>query len=366
MHIYFSTGKTLAMVLSAIVHILNQIPLNSEQGPVAVILAFTKEMAEEIRQLADAFCRETNIKCTVLNSNRVKKPLKYKFHDVGELLVATPCHLYELLRTKSLTLNQCSQFSLYEADKMLDMCLEEEILQIESQIRPDCQQLIWSSSWTSELRQLIVGNYVRLSVGSSSVKVNLSESIKQIVKVSEEKRKKEVLLEIVSEIGTLKSLIFTDTPEKADRVANILRRNGYQSKSLHNQKSIVQRNEILSDFQDEKFQFLVLTDVAAKNVHFNVSNVVNFDMPLCIEDYVLRLSRAGSAEDGTSNSYSIVSEEDGDLIDDLIGILQQCKQEVDPALFILKAANADSDDEVAFAVPEGKGFKKYIIDNAQK
>ncbi|XP_055303612.1 uncharacterized protein LOC129569118 [Sitodiplosis mosellana] len=367
-----STGKTLAMVLSAVIHISHQTPLNLEKGPIAVILALTQEIAEEIRQLADTFCHEAKIKCTVFKSNGPHKARNNtKPNDVGELLIATPCHLYELLRTKSLSLERCSQLSLYEADKMIEMCLEEEILQIESQIRHQCQRLIWSSSWTSELRKLTVNDYIRLDVGSAKVKEELSEKIKQIVKVSEEKKKKDELYEIINLIASQKgkqmTLIFTETPEKADQIANILRRKDYQCKSLHNQKSTSQRHEILSDFQYGKFPFLVLTDVAAKNVNFSeITDVVNFDMPLCISDYVHRVSRTGRSDHGTGTSYSIVSEEDGDLVDDLIGILQQSKQTIDPALFILKAANVDSDDEVAFAVPEGKGFKKYVIDHSKK
>lgn len=342
------------------IHITHQTPINSRNGPIAVILALTQEAAEEIRQLFYIFCREANIKCTVLKGTRVD--------DVGELLIATPCHLYELLRTKLINLKRCSQFSLYEADKFIDMGLDEEILQIDSQIRSDCQKLIWASSWSSGLKKLVVDDYVRLDVGSSSlVKENLSENIKQIVKVSEEKKKNVVLVEIIDSIDKQKTLIFTERPEKADKIANMLGRNGYQCKSFHNQKSTVQRNEILSDFQCGKLQYLVLTDVAAKNVNFSyVSNVVNFDMPLCISDYVKRVSRTDHSDNGTVNSYSIVSEEDGHLVDELIGILQQSKQAVDPALFILQAANVDSDDEVAFAIPEEKGFKKYTFDNTQK
>lgn len=356
------------MVLSAIIHISHQKSLNFGEGPIAVILALTQESAEDIRQLADGLCREANIKCTLFNTNDTNRKSHIK---LNELLIATPCHLYELLRTRSLNLERCSQFSLYEADKMIEMCFDEEISQIESQIRPECQRLIWSSSWKSDLKKFIVDDYIRLDVGSSAIKEDLSENIKQIVRVSEEKKKKDELYDIInlimSQNGKQKTLIFTESPKKADKIANLLQRKGYQSNSFHNKKSTVQRDKILSNFHDEKFQFLILTDVAAKNVNFSeISNVVNFDMPFCMSDYVNRVNRTGRSNVGTGNSYSIVSEEDGDLVDDLIDMLQKLKQEVNPALFILKAANADSDDEVAFAVPEGKVFKKYTIDKSQK
>lgn len=360
------------MILQCFIHISYQTPLKPREGPIAVILALTEEIAEQIQQLANDISTDTNMKCTILcndinNSGSHSEPS----NNVGELLITTPYHLYEILRTKSLSLQRCSQFAVYEADKMIDMCLDDVILQIDSQIRPECQRLIWSSSWTNELNKLITDDYVRLDIGCSSsvLKQSLSENRKQIVKVSEEKQKEDVLHEIIDlivlEKGTQRTLIFTETPDKADKIANILQRKGYQSESFHNRKSAVQRDTILSEFQNEKFQFLVLTDVAAKNIKFNeITNVLNFDMPFCISDYINRVSRSnGSSNGGMGTSYSIVTEEDGDLVDDLIAILQQSQQPVNPALFILKAANVDSDDEITFAVPKGKGFQKYTIDN---
>lgn len=89
-------------------------------------------------------------------------------------------------------------------------------------------------------------------------------------------------------------------------------------------------------------------------------------MPISILDYVNRVSRTERVIDGIGTSYSIVTEDDGYLVDDLIGILRQSMQQIDPALFILKAANADSDDEVSFAIPKGNVFQKYTIDRTKK
>ncbi|XP_031625912.1 DEAD-box ATP-dependent RNA helicase 20-like [Contarinia nasturtii] len=359
------TGKTLAMLLSAIIHISYQPRLKPDEGPVAVILTLTEEMAEQIQQLANIFCNDAKIKCTVVCDDINQTQTHIKPIDVGELLITTPYHLYEILRTKSISMERCSHFALYEADKMLHMCLDDEILQIESQIRPDCQRLIWSSMWTSELKKLIIDDHVRLDVGSSEVEQNL-ENIKQIVKLSDEKQKEALLIDVIdlilSESVKQKILIFTDTPNKADKIAKILQTKGYHSKSLHNRKSTTQQNAILFEFQSEAFQFLILTDLAAKNINFgNISHVVNCDMPLSISDYVNRVSRTNRP--GTS--YSIVTEEDGDLVDDLIATLQNAHQSIPPPLFILKAANASPDHEIKFAVPKGKGFQKFTIDNNQ-
>lgn len=359
----------LAMILSAVVHISNQDHMSMENGPCAVILAPTKELAEEIRQLAHAICEKSNIKYTLLTKNHIEAL------TVNPLFITTADNLYEILRRKSLNLVNCSYFALYEADKMIEMCVEEEILQIVSQIRCECQRLMWSTSWNGDVRELaihILQDFVRLDVGTTVPQVHIAQNVKQIIKVSDEKSKKDILNEVVGLIKTQmlvdkKSLIFVETPTNANKISNLLRKSGHSASPLHNGKSQLQRHETVSAFENGEFDFLVLTDTAAKNLQFTkISNVIHFDMPNSILDYTHRVNRTGrnSVEIGTS--YAIVTEDDGHLAEDLIEILQQTNQVVSPALFIMKAANADSDDEISFAVPSGNGFKKYTIDNSEK
>lgn len=355
------------MIVTAVIHILNQAPVKSADGPIGVILASTLEMAELIRQSADHICNAADV-LICKNVDQLNQI------EANQLLITTPDHLYEALRTKSLNLHKCSHFALYEADQMVDLGLDEEVLQIATQIRTECQKLMWSASWNSEIRQLamnLLNDYVRLDVGSTAIKVNISENVKQIIKLSEDEGKESVLCEIINSIKSQKNdrktLIFTETPHKADKIASILQEKSCQTNSYHNEKSAEQRIEILNAFKNHEIDLLVLTDVAAKNqVFYGIFNVINFDMPFSIADYVNRMNRIVHSNDVPRSCYSIVSEEDGHLVDDLIAILRQSKQYIDPALFILKAANADSDDEISFAIPKGKGFRKYTINKNQK
>lgn len=358
----------LAMILSAVLHILNQNELSIENGPCAVILAPTKELAEEIRQSAHGICESAHVKYTLFTKNRIDALA------VNPLLITTADHLYEILRKKSLSLANCSYFAFYDADKMIEMCMEEEIVQIVSQIRNECQRLMWSTSWNCDVRELainILNDYVRLDVGTIEPQIRVAQDVRQIVKVSDEKTKNDVLSEVVSlsktQSSSQKSLIFVETPANADKITSFLRKNRYNCNALHNGKSKLKRLETIAAFENGKFAFLVLTDTAAKNLQFtNISNVIHFDMPTSIADYTHRVNRTGRNLNEFGTSYAIVTENDGHLAEDLIEILQQTNQDVNPALFIMKAANADSDDEISFAIPNGKGFKTYTIDNSEK
>lgn len=358
----------LAMILSAVVHILNQDQTNIDNGPCAVILAPTKELAEEIRQLAHIICESVNLKYTFFTKNRIES---FTSHP---LLITTADHLYEMLRKKSMSLPNCSHVALYDADKMVEMDVEEEIIQIVSQIRCECQRVMWSTSSNGNVNDLalnILNDFVRLDVGTTVPQIRIAQNVKQIVNVSDQKSKRDVLNKaiglITAQSGDHKCLIFAETPANADKVASWLRKIGYNCGALHNGKTRLKRHETISAFEDGKLDFLVLTDTAAKNLQFtNVPNVIHFDMPNSIVDYINRVNRTGRKLNEIGTSYAIVTENDGHLADDLIEILQQTNQHVSPALFIMKAANADSDDEISFAVPSGKEFKTYKIDNSEE
>lgn len=358
----------LSSILSAVIHILHQDPGTIKNGPYAVILAPTKELAEEIRQLAHIICDGAEIKYTVFTKNHIKELA------VNSLLITTPDHLYKILRTKSLSLSNCSHFSLYEVDKMIEMCMEDEIVQIVSQIRSECQRLMWSRSWNGDVHDLtvhVLQDFVRLDVGTAVPQMNIAQNVKQIIKMSDAKSKKSILSQIVSLIKTQptarKSVIFVETPIQANQITNFLRKNGFICKTLHNGRSEQQRLDTKQAFDRDEFDFLVLTDTAAKNLQFmNVSNVIQYDMPNSIIDYINRVNRTGRSPNEIGTSYAIVTEDDGHLAEDLIEILQQTKQDVNPALFILKAANADSDDEISFAVPSHNGYNKYTIDSSKE
>lgn len=325
-------------------------------------------MADEFKQIASHYCDILNIKCTSLTQKMLKSKIQIK--GKYELLITTPELLYESLAINSLNLHRCSYFAMYEFDRMLDWSLEDEIQQINSQLRPDCQKLIWNTRWNGEIRNYVVeilNEYVQLNVGSSFAKCYKNENIEQIVRVSDEENKKQIFLEFIKQItnsNRQKTLVFTETKQCANKITKILQKEGYSCDSLHNDKSKEQRNQIVTAFRNDNIQFLVLTDVAARNLNLtNASNIINYDLPLSISDYLQRINPTHRSNEMEIKAFSIFTEENGYLVDDFIEMLRTSDQVVNPALYILQAANIDSDDELSYAIPHETGFTKYTIDN---
>lgn len=70
----YALGKTLGYILPAIVHIKNQGKTNPGDGPIALVLAPTRELAQQIQQVANEYGRPCNIRNACVFGGSGKNP----------------------------------------------------------------------------------------------------------------------------------------------------------------------------------------------------------------------------------------------------------------------------------------------------
>jgi superfamily II DNA/RNA helicase len=72
--------------------------------------------------------------------------------------------------------------------------------------------------------------------------------------------------------------------------------------------------------------------VAARGIHIKrLNHVVNYDFPSNIEQYCHRVGRTGR-QGASGNSYSLLTRQLAPLCSDLISLLKECGQVVEPNL----------------------------------
>lgn len=184
------SGKTLAYILPTIVHITNQQPLDRGEGPIALILAPTRELAQQIQKVAMNFGRNSRVRNTCIFGGAPKGPQARDLERGVEIVIATPGRFIDFLEKGTTNLGRCTFLVLDEADRMLDMGFEPQIRKIIQLIRPDRQTLMWSATWPQEVRKLasdFLNNYVQINIGSLQMSAN--HNIVQIVDVCQEYEK---------------------------------------------------------------------------------------------------------------------------------------------------------------------------------
>lgn len=330
------SGKTLAYVLPAIVHINNQEELARGDGPIALILAPTRELAQQIQKIARDFGSSSFIRNTCVFGGAPKGPQARDLERGVEICIATPGRLIDFLERGTTNLRRCTYLVLDEADRMLDMGFEPQIRKILQQIRPDRQTLMWSATWPKEVRNLaeeFLKTYVQVNIGSLQLSAN--HNISQIVDVCEEYEKENKLHSLLQEIDSdrdNKTIIFVETKKKVDNITRTIRRFGHRAVCMHGDKSQQERDYVLKEFRNGNSNILVATDVAARGLDVDgIKVVINFDYPNSSEDYIHRIGRTGRSQT-TGTSYAFFTPSNSKQANDLISVLKEANQEVNPKL----------------------------------
>ncbi|TRY56315.1 hypothetical protein DNTS_031853 [Danionella cerebrum] len=271
------SGKTLAYLLPAIVHINHQPYLERGDGPICLVLAPTRELAQQVQQVAYDYGKSSRIKSTCVYGGAPKGPQIRDLERGVEICIATPGRLIDFLEVGKTNLRRCTYLVLDEADRMLDMGFEPQIRKIVDQIRPDRQTLMWSATWPKEVRQLaedFLHDYVQINIGALELSAN--HNILQIVDVCMENEKDNKLIQLMEEIMAEKenkTIIFVETKKRCDELTRRMRRDGWPAMCIHGDKSQPERDWVLSEFRSGKAPILIATDVASRGLGmFSVLN----------------------------------------------------------------------------------------------
>ncbi|KAL1128902.1 hypothetical protein AAG570_013436 [Ranatra chinensis] len=330
------SGKTLAYILPAAVHINHQQRLNRGDGPIALILAPTRELAQQIQTVAQDFGSPSMIRNTCVFGGAPKGPQARDLERGVEIVIATPGRLIDFLERGTTNLRRVTYLVLDEADRMLDMGFEPQIRKIIEQIRPDRQVLMWSATWPKEVQALaedFLHDYIQVNIGSLELAAN--HNIRQIIDVIQEGEKETRLGSLLREIGTekgFKAIIFVETKKKVDDITKAIRKDGWQAISIHGDKSQQERDYVLTEFRNGKSPILVATDVAARGLDVeDVKYVINYDYPNSSEDYIHRIGRTGRcSQSGTA--YTFFTPANQRQAKELISVLAEADQGVNPKL----------------------------------
>lgn len=319
-------------MLPAIVHITFQKPVRRGDGPVILVLAPTRELAQQIQTVARDFgiynSQKAPIRNTCIFGGSPKGPQIRDLERGVEIVIATPGRLIDFLERGITNLKRCTYLVLDEADRMLDMGFEPQIRKIIEQIRPDRQVLMWSATWPKEVQSLaedFLTDYIKINIGSLNLAAN--GNIKQVVEVCEESEKEEKLANLLKDIVTDEPnnliIIFVETKKKVEDMLKIIQKGGYSVNSIHGDKSQAERDFVLQAFRNGKTNILVATDVAARGLDVdNVKYVINYDYPNSSEDYVHRIGRTGRCEQ-LGTAYTFFTPNNSRQARELLSVLEE-------------------------------------------
>ncbi|CAB9527963.1 dependent RNA helicase [Seminavis robusta] len=304
--------------------------------PEALVLAPTRELAQQIQEEAKRFCYATGIASVVIYGGAEVREQLRQIERGCDLLVATPGRLVDLMERGRLGMENIRFMVLDEADRMLDMGFEPQIRRIVEEAGmpqgAERQTMMFSATFPSNIQRLasdFMRDYVFLTVGRVG---SASKDVTQTIEYVEEQDKLETLMRFLLTIEEGLILIFVETKRSCDYVEDILCQRGFPACSIHGDKSQREREEALRAFKRAVTPVMVATDVASRGLDIpNVTQVVNYDLPTNIDDYVHRIGRTGRAGN-TGSALAFVNEKNSGIIRELRELLEENEQESPPWL----------------------------------
>ncbi|OMO82399.1 hypothetical protein COLO4_23026 [Corchorus olitorius] len=293
------SGKTAAFVLPMLSYISSLPPMSEEneaEGPYAVVLAPTRELAQQIEDETMKFAHYLGIKVVSIVGGQSIEEQGFRIRQGCEVVIATPGRLLDCLERRYIVLNQCNYAVLDEADRMIDMGFEPQVVAVE------------------RLARKYLRNPVVVTIGTAGKATDL---ISQHVIRMKESEKFPRLQKLLDDLGDKKAIVFVNTKKNADTISKNLDKVGYKTTTLHGGGSQGQREYSLEGFRAKRFNVLVATDVAGRGIDIpDVAHVINYDMPSNIEMYTHRIGRTGRAGK-TGLATTFLTPMDTDVFNDL-------------------------------------------------
>ncbi len=289
------TGKTAGFTLPILELLSRGKPAKSNSAR-TLILTPTRELAAQVEASVMTYGKYMNLRSAVVFGGVKINPQMQKLRKGVDILVATPGRLLDLYSQNAVRFDDLEVLVLDEADRMLDMGFIHDIKRIMHVLPNKRQNLMFSATFSKEIRHLAKGitrNPVEISVSPENT---TAERVSQVMHPVDKKRKKELLLHLVAQGQWQQVLVFCRTKHGSNKLSDYLEKFGVTSLAIHGNKSQAARTKALAAFKQGTVRVLVATDIAARGIDIDLlPHVVNFDLPNVPEDYVHRIGRTGRA-----------------------------------------------------------------------
>jgi len=312
------TGKTAAFVLPILERLM--------QGPRgrvrALVIAPTRELAEQIHQSIRSLGKETRLRSVTVYGGVSVHLQSEKLRRGAEIVVACPGRLLDHINQRTITLSDLEVLVLDEADRMFDMGFLPDIRRIMKHVPARRQTLLFSATMPDDIRRLareVLREPVTVQIDHAAPVDTVAHALYPVG----QHLKTSLLLELLRHTDTDSVLIFTRTKHRAKRVAEQLAKAGYRTASLQGNLSQNRRQAALDGFRSGAYQILVATDIAARGIDVSsISHVINYDMPDTADAYTHRIGRTGRAAK-TGDAFTFITREDEAMVLSIERVLRE-------------------------------------------
>ncbi|KAJ0111124.1 hypothetical protein Patl1_02497 [Pistacia atlantica] len=320
------SGKTASFLVPVISHCANfrLEHLPKQKKPLAMVLTPTRELCIQVEEQAKLLGKGLPFKTALVVGGDAMAGQIYRIQQGVELIVGTPGRLIDLLVKHDVELDDIMMFVLDEVDCMLQRGFRDQVMQIFRALSQP-QILMFSATISQEVEKMAASMAKDIAVVSVGKPNQPNKAVKQLPIWVESKKKKQKLFDILTSKQHFMppAVVYVGSRLGADLLSNAITvTTGIKTLSIHGEKPMKERREIMQSFLVGEVPVIVATGVLGRGVHLlGVRQVILFDMPNSIKEYVHQIGRASRlGEEGTAIVF--VNEENTNLFPELVEILK--------------------------------------------
>jgi len=305
------TGKTAAFLISLFSRMIRNPAVDLGDSPQALIIAPTRELADQIYHEADRLGKFTGFRLLAVYGGIDYQKQMDTLQKGVDVLIGTPGRLIDYFKQHVYSLKKTRYLIIDEADRMFDMGFIDDLRFLLKKMQPYTkrQSMLFSATLSYRVMELAYEHMnlpEKISITPEKVTV---EQVEQVLYHVGKHEKIPLLLGILKKEEPNRSIIFVNTRRAAEMVVERLNRNNWKAQAITGEIEQKKRLRILAEFKEGKLPILVATDVASRGIHVeSVTHVINYDLPQDAEDYVHRIGRTGRAG-LTGKAISLADEE---------------------------------------------------------
>ena len=283
------TGKTAAFAIGSL-----QLVDATKDEIQCLVLSPTRELAQQTSIVYQFLGECLKVKVTLLiGGTKVGADLD-KLREGPQVLVGSPGRVLDLIRRKQISLAYLQTFILDEADEMLSKGFIDNIKEIISLIPTTTKILLFSATMPKEIVEIttkFMKDPAKILVKNEELTL---EGIKQYYVYLKKEDKLDVLLQIYRGIEIAQAIIYCNSRKSVDFVSEELKKKGHMVSSIHGDLKQYERDQVMRDFRNGATRVLITTDLLARGIDvYQVSLVINYEMPKEKETYIHRIGRSG-------------------------------------------------------------------------
>ena len=217
-----------------------------------------------------------------------------KLKEGPQVLVGSPGRVLDLIRRNRINLGYLQTFILDEADEMLSKGFIYNIKEIISRIPNTAKILLFSATMPKEIVEMtkkFMKDPAKILVKNEELTL---EGIKQYYVYLKKEDKLDVLLQIYGGIEIAQAIIYCNSKKTVDYVTDEMKKKGHMISSIHGDLKQFERDQVMRDFRQGATRVLITTDLLARGIDvYQVSLVINYELPREKETYLHRIGRSG-------------------------------------------------------------------------